>query len=130
MGLNLSMRVTIEKILVLMQRQDSRKRVKSSISSTNLRSPLKPISSTVALPSDFMKCLVTREKAIHKQRIVHLQNEHDRPIQMVLAAVKNKKGKTPNYHIFDMTSGKESSFTKRSSTLEITCVFFFILFYT
>ena len=98
--------------------QDSRKIVKSSISSTNLRSPLKPISSTVTLPSDFVKCLVTREKGgLFKQTTyyMHLQNEHDRPIQMVLAAVKNKKGKTPNYHIFDMTSGEESSFTKRSS---------------
>ena len=51
--------------------QDSRKIVKCSISSTNLRSPLKPISSTVALPSDFVKCLVTREKGGYssKQRI-------------------------------------------------------------
>ena len=63
---------------------------------------------------------------------MHLQNEHDRPIQMVLAAVKNKKGKTPNYHIFDMTSGKESSFTKRSSNYigKLRAFSFSFLFYT
>ena len=95
--------------------KDSRKAVKCSNSSTNLRSPLKPISSTVTLPSDFVKCLVTREKGgLFKQTTyyMHLQNEHDRPIQMVLAAVKNKKGKTPNYHIFDMTSGRSHRLRK------------------
>ena len=52
--------------------KDSRKAVKCSNSSTNLRSPLKPISSTVTLPSDFVKCLVTREKgAIQANNVLY-----------------------------------------------------------
>ena len=63
---------------------------------------------------------------------MHLQNEYNRPIQLVLAAVKNKKGKTPNYHIFDMTSGEESSFTKRSSNYigKLSAFSFFLLAFT
>ena len=88
--------------------------------SGGLRSPLKPVSSCHFSRDEFKKCLIIREKGgIFKQTAyyMHLQNDENEPIQCILAATKSKKGKTPNYHIFDMTNADSSntSFTKKSS---------------
>jgi hypothetical protein len=77
-------------------------------------SPLKPLRGRRSF-KEFTRCLIVREKGGLMKKTayyMHIQNQKDEPVQLVLAAQKNTKGKTPNYHIYDMTHrayGKEFS---------------------
>ena len=81
----------------------------------DVKSPLKPLRDGTIKMNDFTRCLIVREKGGLLKKTVyymHIQNKDDDPVQLILAAQKSKSGKTPNYHIFDMTKrayGKDLS---------------------